>query len=229
LSLARLAHAINAARQLAQAERGRGLDAGRADRIAAHLRAAQNLVRGRADVRIKPEPPRILQTGTRRFRLWRRSPLCLWCGRETRIEGVHEADAATLDHLRRKGERAGPSSLPDTVLACRECNHTRGQPKARTSGACPVDPGGREGADGLKFGRRHRGAGYSKEARPSLFRRPHFFVAARARAGARYRRAWEWEWLLSPLTWIRPTKAVIYPIPPRITATFGLLCVRRLS
>lgn len=140
MSLARLSHAINAARQLAQHERGKGLDAERADRIAAHLRAAQNLVRGR-DVqpveRFKPQPP-VIQTGTRRFKLWNIDPRCMWCGCVTRIEGVHQDDAATLDHLRRRGERGRPSSLPDTVLACRLCNNTRGQPRASTNTGCPV-------------------------------------------------------------------------------------------
>jgi hypothetical protein len=142
-ALARLSHAINDARQLTRAERGKGLDAERADQIAAHLRAAQNLVRGREVAAVEKiareaPPPPVIQTGTRRFKLWRACPLCIWCGRMTRIEGVHQEDAATLDHLRRRDERKRKSSIPDTVLACRECNNHRGQPKATTSDACPV-------------------------------------------------------------------------------------------
>lgn len=131
--LRRLSTHINAARRLVQHERGKRLDPETADQIAGYLRAAQLLLRGR-----EPEAPPAVQTGTRRFKLWQRDPRCLWCGRVTRIEGVHEQDAATLDHLRRKSQRARPSSLPGTVLACKECNHARGQPKARSPDACPV-------------------------------------------------------------------------------------------
>jgi 5-methylcytosine-specific restriction endonuclease McrA len=148
MTLARLSHAINSARQLAQHARGVELDAERADRIAAHLRAAQNLVRGR-DVqpveRFKPEQSPVIQTGTRRFKLWQRSPLCLWCGCVTRIEGVHQDDAATLDHLYPRGRRDG-HALPSTVLACRRCNASRGRPPEPKGETCPAIEGMRRAA-----------------------------------------------------------------------------------
>jgi len=56
----------------------------------------------------------------------------------TRIKGVYESDAATLDHLQRKGERARASMFSDAVLACRRCNNKRGQLKAVAGDACPV-------------------------------------------------------------------------------------------
>jgi hypothetical protein len=144
----RLAVAINAARQLAQHARGVTLPADVADRIAEHLRAAQRLLAGKPAAPPAPvwskTPPRV-QTGTRRYRLWRRSPLCLWCGRLTRIEAVHEDDAATLDHLYRRGERGSAGHLPPSLLACRRCNSDRGEPKARSPPGCPVVEG--KGAD----------------------------------------------------------------------------------
>jgi 5-methylcytosine-specific restriction endonuclease McrA len=67
--------------------------------------------------------------------LWQRDRVCLWCGCETRINAVHSSDAATLDHLHRKDERAG-RYLPEAVLACRACNNRRGQPPA-VRAVCP--------------------------------------------------------------------------------------------
>jgi hypothetical protein len=96
---ARLSHALNAARQIAENLRGTELCPEVADAIKSKLAEAKSLLRGTTAPKQRPR----VQTGTRRFKLWRRSPLCTWCGRETRIEGVHEDDAATLDHLRRKG------------------------------------------------------------------------------------------------------------------------------
>ncbi len=133
--LARLSHALNAARQIAENLRGTELRPEVADAVKGKLAEAKSLLRGTTAPKERPR----VQTGTRRFKLWRRSPLCLWCGRETRIEGVHEDDAATLDHLRRKGQRGRPGSrFPDSVLACRRCNHARGQPPGKASETCPV-------------------------------------------------------------------------------------------
>lgn len=130
--LNRLSHAINAARQLAQNLRGTELRAEVADEIARRLREAAGLLKGK---QVAPT-----QTGTLRFRLWARDPRCFWCGVETRIDGVHEPEAATLDHLHRKGQRAG-RSLPPVVLACRRCNNDRGEPP-RVNTACPAVKGG---------------------------------------------------------------------------------------
>jgi hypothetical protein len=132
---ARLSHALNAARQIAENLRGTELRPDVTDAIKAKLAEAKSLLRGTTAPKEKPR----VQTGIRRYKLWRRSPLCTWCGRETRIERVHEDDAATLDHLRRKGQRAGAGSVfPDSVLACRRCNHARGQPPGKASDPCPV-------------------------------------------------------------------------------------------
>jgi 5-methylcytosine-specific restriction endonuclease McrA len=54
----------------------------------------------------------------------------------TFINGRHEPDAATLDHLHRRSQRAG-RSLPSVVLACRQCNNARGEPPA-VNVKCPV-------------------------------------------------------------------------------------------
>jgi len=139
--LRRLSDAINTARQLTQHHRGKELPSERADEIAGHLRAAQRLVRGKGDSlptmgNESKDAPTKPQTGTRRYQLWQRSPLCLWCGRVTRIEGRHEDDSATLDHLHRRSQRAG-RSLPAVVLACRRCNNHRGEPPAVNT-VCPV-------------------------------------------------------------------------------------------
>jgi 5-methylcytosine-specific restriction endonuclease McrA len=132
---ARLSHAINAARLIAENLRGTELRPEVADAIKSKLAEAKSLLRGTTAPKQKPT----IQTGTRRFKLWRLSPLCTWCGRVTRIEGVHEDDAATLDHLRRKGQRGRAGSVfPDSVLACRRCNHARGQPPGKASDVCPV-------------------------------------------------------------------------------------------
>ena len=132
---ARLSHAINAARVIAENLRGTELRPDVADAIKGKLAEAKSLLRGTPAPKDEPR----VQTGTRRYKLWQRSPLCLWCGCETKIEGVHQDDAATLDHLRRKGQRGKPGSIfSDSVLACRRCNHARGQPPGRASETCPV-------------------------------------------------------------------------------------------
>lgn len=78
----------------------------------------------------KPQPPR-------RFLLWMRDPRCTWCGRITRLEAPQDApELATRDHLHRKGER-GDRRLPADVLACYECNTSRGQPPPLRR-ACPL-------------------------------------------------------------------------------------------
>jgi len=137
--LVRLSTAINQARQLTQALRGRGLPALAADAIAEHLRAAQRLAAGRSDSNSltcakQPRP-------TRRRVLWRRDPRCFWCGRLTVFETFGREDSATLDHLfsRRHPRRSDPRKhLPPTVLACYGCNQERGAKEPTTAGACPV-------------------------------------------------------------------------------------------
>jgi 5-methylcytosine-specific restriction endonuclease McrA len=119
-----VARELNSIKQLA---RGHPNDA----RIIRHVKRLRLLVRdGKA-----AQAPK-LQTGTLRFQLWQRDPRCLWCGRETRIDGVHEPDAATLDHLHRKSQRTR-RALPVVVLACRECNNDRGEPPA-VNVVCPI-------------------------------------------------------------------------------------------
>lgn len=81
----------------------------------------------------------------RRVRLWQLNPRCRWCGVETVLVTVSQAElpdrklpanAATIDHLRTKLKpeyRAiCPSSMPRhrrqeprTVLACYKCNQQR--------------------------------------------------------------------------------------------------------
>ena len=133
MTLAQIANHINAARQLTQGARGVTLDAVRADTIAAFLRAAQALARS-AEKR-DPLAPLAGDMDSRRFRLWRRDPRCLWCGRVTRIESVNDDNAATLDHIHPKGHREGKRLR--TVLACRRCNSRRGQPPAKPL-TCPL-------------------------------------------------------------------------------------------
>jgi 5-methylcytosine-specific restriction endonuclease McrA len=125
-----LATRINQARQLTQVLRGHQLAPELADEIAGRLREAARLLQGKV---VEPRAP---QTGTLRYRLWQRDPRCLWCGRMTNITGTHEPDAATLDHLHRRGQRTG-RALPPVVLACRECNNHRGEPPA-VNPACTV-------------------------------------------------------------------------------------------
>jgi hypothetical protein len=130
-----LATRINQARQMTQALRGVKLAPEVADGIARRLREAAALLQGKtilSEISDKPKP----QTGTLRYRLWQRDPRCLWCGIETRIEGRHEPDAATLDHLHRKSQRAG-RTLPLVVLACRRCNNDRGEPPS-VRATCPL-------------------------------------------------------------------------------------------
>jgi 5-methylcytosine-specific restriction endonuclease McrA len=62
----------------------------------------------------------------------------------TLINGRHEPDAATLDHLHRRSQREG-RALPVAVLACRECNNHRGEPPAVNT-TCPVLKGERRAA-----------------------------------------------------------------------------------
>lgn len=121
-----LATRINQARQMTASLRGQGLDPELADKIGGRLKEAARLLQGKEAV----------QTGTLRYRLWARDPRCLWCGVETRIDGVHEDDAATLDHLHRRGQRA-TRYLPTVVLACRRCNNDRGQPPTVNT-TCPI-------------------------------------------------------------------------------------------
>lgn len=133
MTLARLSNHINAARQLTQGARGVELDELRADTIAAFLRAAQALAR--TGEKRGTLAPLAVDSDSRRFRLWRRDPRCLWCGRVTRIEGTNEETAATLDHIHPRGHREGKRLR--TVLACRRCNSARGQPKAKAL-TCPL-------------------------------------------------------------------------------------------
>jgi len=108
-------------------------DSANSEKIARRVERVRRLIRPEGE-----REPRAIQTGTRRFKLWLCSPFCFWCGCVTRIEGVYESDAATLDHLRHKGERAKSGTFPDAVLACRRCNNKRGQPKAASTNECPV-------------------------------------------------------------------------------------------
>jgi hypothetical protein len=111
------------------------LDPPKAEKIERHVEVLRQLIR---------EATSGLQD-SRRALLWWRSPECFWCGRVVslgRSSGC--ADAATLDHLQRRGERGGERKrntrrrLPLTVLACYQCNHARGEPPARPNPMCPV-------------------------------------------------------------------------------------------
>lgn len=137
-----LAIRVNQARQLTQQLRGKGLKPEVADDIAGRLKEAARLLQGKGVSPVgeitKP------QTGTLRFRLWQRDPRCLWCGIETDINGRHEPDTATLDHLHRRSQRAG-RHLPPVVLACRQCNNDRGQPPAVNT-TCPMVKGEKRAA-----------------------------------------------------------------------------------
>jgi hypothetical protein len=133
VTLARLSNHINAGRQLTQGTRGVELDPERADTIAAFLRAAQQLAR--SGEKRGPLAPLCVDTDSRRFRLRRRDPRCLWCGRVTRIESGEGDMAATLDHIHPKGHREGKRLR--TVLACRRCNSCRGRPAAKPL-TCPL-------------------------------------------------------------------------------------------
>jgi hypothetical protein len=137
--LARLAHAINTARQLTQAVRGRGLPPERADTIAELLREAQRTVRRAAD---SPQVRQRTNKPTHRRRLWRRDPHCFWCGRLTVFEAYGVPHAATIEHIYPRGhpKRRSPRKvLPETVLACHACNQERGGYAGTASGeACPV-------------------------------------------------------------------------------------------
>ena len=70
----------------------------------------------------------------RREILFLRHPFCYWCGRPVKmyVHSQHETpppDQATLDHIRTRynPERHMPSDKEQTVLACWECNHKRGE------------------------------------------------------------------------------------------------------
>jgi hypothetical protein len=72
----------------------------------------------------------------RRDALWlAQEGLCHWCGRptsrETTAEGRCQPDTATLDHLLHKRDyRRGTCAEPGEkryVMACYECNFTRGR------------------------------------------------------------------------------------------------------
>lgn len=80
------------------------------------------------------------QQKRRRLRkLWDQNPNCHWCGKKTvlpkrRVGGPASHDLATIDHInsRFKKERFdNPNNLPNTVLACYECNHRRGEEEDR--------------------------------------------------------------------------------------------------
>lgn len=146
--LARLAHAINTARQLAQNARGKDLAPETADEVASRLREALRLIReakageGReAGPSPAPKPAREKSQPTRRRLLWRRDPRCFWCGRVTVFEAHNTPEAATVEHVyprthpRRRDTRR---HLPSKVLACYGCNQARGAPTANTSDVCPV-------------------------------------------------------------------------------------------
>jgi 5-methylcytosine-specific restriction endonuclease McrA len=81
----------------------------------------------------------MLSDKKRKLKLFALNPHCHWCGKLTRLykHNQHKKtplDAATLDHLRSRynPERLIPS--PDkeqTVLACWECNHKRGEQETK--------------------------------------------------------------------------------------------------
>ena len=79
---------------------------------------------------------------TRRALLWRRSALCFWCGRATRLDAEMNADdAATVDHVysRLHPRRQSPvRHLPPSVLACYRCNQERGAKRPTAGETCPV-------------------------------------------------------------------------------------------
>ncbi len=73
----------------------------------------------------------------RRRALWRKDPRCFWCGKITILRRVnggeqHPDNMATLEHIihkmdpnrgKKMSKNKGKNS---TVLACRECNNSRG-------------------------------------------------------------------------------------------------------
>ena len=67
--------------------------------------------------------------------LFARHPFCYWCGKEVKIysykhHGKSPLDMATLDHLRTRYNPERQILSPhkeQTVLACWECNHRRGE------------------------------------------------------------------------------------------------------
>jgi hypothetical protein len=108
------------------------LDAEKAEKIARHVETLRQLIRESTG---GPEDKR-------RVRLWWRDPACIWCGRVTRLDrGAGYSNAATVDHLQRRGLRDKINTrrhLPATVLACYRCNHDRGQPPPPPNPMCPL-------------------------------------------------------------------------------------------
>lgn len=123
-----VARALNSITQLAR-------DSANADKIGRHVERVRALVRGKDP---EPKPGK----KTRRRLLWEKDPRCFWCGRETDIRTANASDSATVEHLYARGqpkrEEATRRHLPDTVLACRWCNSTRGAPSVAAPDVCPL-------------------------------------------------------------------------------------------
>jgi 5-methylcytosine-specific restriction endonuclease McrA len=93
----------------------------------------------------------------RRDKLFSLHPFCHWCGKEVHLYPhlrgrgrKRPLDEATLDHLRSRynTERQIPSwDKEQTVLACWECNHRRGEEE--TKNMPPDELHNRSGRHGL--------------------------------------------------------------------------------
>ena len=110
-------------------------DTPHAERIARRVERVRALVQGKA-------PPPKPGKRNRRRQLWNRDPRCFWCGRETDIRTANASDSATVEHLYARGQPKRTEQtrrhLPDTVLACRRCNSTRGAPSVAAPEVCPL-------------------------------------------------------------------------------------------
>jgi hypothetical protein len=123
-----VARELNSIQQLAR-------DPANAEKIVGRVERVRALVHGKA-------PPPKPGKRNRRRQLWNRDPRCFWCGRETDIRTANAPDSATVEHLYARGQpkRREPTRrhLPDTVLACRRCNSSRGSPSVAAPEVCPL-------------------------------------------------------------------------------------------
>jgi hypothetical protein len=110
-------------------------DSVNAEKIAGRVERVRALVKGKV-------PPPKPGKPNRRRQLWNRDPRCFWCGRETNIKTANAPDSATVEHLYARGQPKRTEQtrrhLPDTVLACRRCNSTRGAPSVAAPEICPL-------------------------------------------------------------------------------------------
>jgi 5-methylcytosine-specific restriction endonuclease McrA len=123
-----VARELNSITQLAR-------DSANAERIAARISRVRSLIQGKDP---EPKPGK----KTRRRALWERDPRCFWCGRETDIRTSNAPDSATVEHLYARGRPKRTEQtrrhLPNTVLACRRCNSSRGAPSVAAPEVCPL-------------------------------------------------------------------------------------------